>query len=478
MLKSAPNALVKNFTKRTMFNLKLIPLITLSLLFTHLALGAQHPTALATDTPSTPPTLGADWSLAATLTETLHTTYLPAIYTVSRNVRFEGITLEPVTAVVSGLPDWNGPALITSLRHAGDGRLFVTERDGYIHIIHNGAPLPQPFLDISHLVAIDLDFVASEQGLLSLAFHPNYAQNGYFFVSYVEDEGDFGRSVIARYQVSDDNPNQADPDSFLRILTVPQPTKSHNGGDIHFGPDGYLYFALGDGTRTDFPDPNNNSQNPRTLLGKMIRIDINHVDPNSIDCGDRNIDHYSIPADNPFVQNAGVCNEIWASGLRNPWRFSFDRQTGDLYIADVGMHMREELNFAPAGDTGGQNYGWRCYEGNWPLFTDSCTPETISQLTPPVLDFDHATQSVCSITGGYVYRGSRYPEMAGHYLMADFCYGSLWSVIRTPAWEATVRYAPQEQNFSTFGEGADGELYVADYFKGRIFHIQPILVEE
>lgn len=409
-----------------------------------------------------------------------HGTFLPAVYkappvtpTPTPVPSFGQVKLEQIITVSSGLPTWNGPAFLTSLRHAGDSRLFVTEREGYVHIINNGVALPEPFLDINDLIAIDSSFLTSEQGLLSLAFHPDYAQNGYFFVSYVEDEGSHGRSVIARFQVSDENPNQANRDSFLRILTVSQPTKNHNGGDIHFGPDGYLYFALGDGTRTDMPDPNNNAQNPRTLLGKMIRIDINQFDPNNIDCGYKQGDHYSIPPDNPFMNDAGTCNEIWASGLRNPWRFSFDRQSGDLYLADVGMHTREEVNFAPAGDPGGQNYGWRCYEGGWPLFLESCSPTVVNQLTWPVLEFDHATQNVCSITGGFVYRGTRYPAMVGHYFFADFCYGSITSMIRAPFWQATSRFAPTGINFSTFGEDAEGELYVVDYFGGAIFHIQP-----
>ncbi|MCA9981405.1 MAG: PQQ-dependent sugar dehydrogenase, partial [Anaerolineales bacterium] len=328
--------------------------------------------------------------------------FLPAVFKPEPIVpppTFDQVQLIPAVTILSGLPSYNGPALLTSIRHAGDGRLFATERDGYVHVVENGVANPEPFLDIRHLVAIDSSFSASEQGLLSLAFHPNYAQNGYFFVSYVEDVGENGRSVIARFQVSADNPNKADPNSFLRILTVGQPTKSHNGGDIHFGPDGYLYLGLGDGTRTDKPDPNNGAQNMRVLLGKIIRLNVDTFDPNAIDCGYAAGDHYSIPPDNPFVNDGGACNEIWASGLRNPWRFSFDRETGELYIADVGMHTREEINIAPPGDKGGQNYGWRCYEGGWPIFPDSCTQATVNQITWPVLEFDHATQGACSIKG-------------------------------------------------------------------------------
>lgn len=375
--------------------------------------------------------------------------------------------------VRSGLPSYNGPARVTSIRHAGDNRLFMTEREGYIHIAENNFVYEEPFLDIRELVAVDDSFPTSEQGLLSLAFHPDYAQNGYFFISYVEDIGSNGRSVIARFQVSAEDPYKADPESFLRILTVSQPTKSHNGGNIVFGPDGYLYLGLGDGTRTDNPDPKNNAQNMQSLLGKIVRIDVNHFDPNAIDCGYEAGDHYSVPSDNPFVDNPDICNEIWASGLRNPWRFSFDRLTGDLYIADVGMHMREEVNFAPAGDTGGQNYGWRCYEGGVPIFPESCTEETLNQITLPVMEFDHATQSACSITGGHVYRGEAYPQMVGHYFWADFCYGYITTMVQDPDWQATLRYPPTGINISTFGENVAGELFVVDYFSGVVYQIQP-----
>ena len=228
--------------------------------------------------------------------------------------------------------------------NAGDSRLFIVEQRGIIKIIDgNGQVLSTPFLDIDARVGSQ----GNEQGLLGLAFHPDYANNGFFYVNYTNNSGD---TRIARFKVSADNPNVADPNSEKLLLPVDQPYSNHNAGDLTFGPDGYLYFGLGDGGSGG--DPQNNGQTATAYLGKMLRIDVDNGDP------------YAIPPTNPFKDTDFYLDEIWATGLRNPWRFSFDRLTGDLWIGDVGQDAWEEIDFQPASSTGGENYGWRCYEGN------------------------------------------------------------------------------------------------------------------
>lgn len=230
-----------------------------------------------------------------------------------------------------------------TITNAGDSRLFVVDQAGYIRIVDtNGQVYPEPFLDIHEKVVFE-----GERGLLGLAFHPQYASNGYFFVNYVEQGN---RTRISRFEVSADNADRADPESELNLITQLQPFNNHNGGDLKFGPDGFLYIALGDGGGSG--DPDNRARNPMERLGKMLRIDVNQGDP------------YAIPTSNPFYDSTTALGEIWALGLRNPWRFSFDRLTGDLWIADVGQSELEEINFQSAASEGGENYGWRCYEGN------------------------------------------------------------------------------------------------------------------
>jgi glucose/arabinose dehydrogenase len=348
-------------------------------------------------------------------------------------------------------PVANGLADPVSITHAGDSRLFITLQAGQV-VIHDGTRvLPAPFLDIRPLVAS-----GGERGLLSIAFHPRYTENGFFFVNYTDRNGD---TVVARYRVSTD-PNRADASSARQILFIDQPYPNHNGGQLQFGPDGYLYVGMGDGGSGG--DPENRAQSRSTLLGKMLRIDVN-ADP------------YSIPPSNPFVSNAQARGEIWATGLRNPWRFSFDRYNGDLWIADVGQGSWEEINLQPGTSIGGENYGWRLMEGlhcyNPPV---SCS---FTGLVLPVIEYNHSG-GACSVTGGYVYRGTRSPFLRGTYLYGDYCNGKIWGASRDSRGVLVTReLADTTWLISTFGEDFNGEVYVADH-NGAIYRIvdkQPLL---
>jgi glucose/arabinose dehydrogenase len=282
--------------------------------------------------------------------------------------------------------------------HPGDDtdRLFIVEQSGKIKIVANGNILSQPFLNIQSLI-----FFEGERGFLGLAFHPHYETNGFFYVNYTR-AGD-GATVIARYHVSAD-PNIADPNSALIIIVIPQPYSNHNGGQVAFGPDGYLYIGMGDGGSGG--DPNNYAQNIEILLGKMLRINVDSGLP------------YTVPSDNPFVGKAGM-DEIWALGLRNPWRFSFDSATGDLYIGDVGQAIWEEVDFQAAGTPGGVNFGWRCREGAHPYSSlPPCNDANfLATLRDPITEYNHSEGY--SITGGFVYNGTAYPSMQGYYFFAD-----------------------------------------------------------
>jgi glucose/arabinose dehydrogenase len=337
------------------------------------------------------------------------------------------------------------------LTHAFDERLFVVEQAGTIRIIENGKLLAEPFLDIQDRVGSD----ANEQGLLSVAFHPDYGTNGRFFVNYTNRGGS---TVIARYQLNPTNPNKAQNDSEIILLTIGQPYNNHNGGQIQFGPDGYLYIGMGDGGAAD--DPQNNGQNPATLLGTLLRIDINYED---------GINFYAVPSTNPFINNDNGRNEIWAIGLRNPWRFSFDRQTGDLFIADVGQNIYEEVHFQPASSTGGENYGWNIMEGNHCFKRGTC--ETAG-LELPIFEYDHG--SGCSITGGYIYRGEAFPTLWGNYFAADYCSGNIWSLVPQAdgTWISTLT-ANAGTQISSFGEDAHGELYLLGHANGTVMRIRP-----
>jgi len=346
------------------------------------------------------------------------------------------LALEPV--VEDGLvrPDY--------LTYAGDDRLFVVEQSGRIRIIKKGQLLDQLYLDITDKVTTD----GNEQGLLSVAFHPDYAANGQFFVNYTRQPD--GATVIERYTVSKDDPDRADDQSGRVILTIAQPEANHNGGQLQFGPDGYLYIGMGDGGgQGDQHGSIGNGQNLKALLGKILRVDVT------------NQDTYVIPATNPFG------TEVWAYGLRNPWRFSFDRATNDLYIADVGQNTYEEVDFQPASSKGGENYGWRITEG-WHCYSPS---EGCDQtgLVLPVAEYSHDVGG-CSVTGGYVYRGSKYPALQGAYFFGDYCTGNIWSLQRSgDQWQMT-KQLESGVRISSFGEDVNGELYVVDH-GGAIYQL-------
>lgn len=334
---------------------------------------------------------------------------------------------------------FNVPIQVT---HAGDGsgRLFVVQRDGKIMLVKNNQVQAQAFLDVSSLVVNN-----GEQGLLGLAFHPNYPTSPYFYINYTRKSD--GDTVIARYTITA-NPDIADPASASILLTINQPYTNHNGGQLFFSPlDGYLYIGMGDGGSGG--DPHNFAQDLNSLLGKMLRLDVDSASP------------YAIPPDNPYVDIPGL-DEIWASGLRNPWRFSFDRLTGDLYIGDVGQNAWEEVSYQAAATPGGLNFGWRCREGMHDYnFQPSCQSLT---LTEPVAEYSHSLG--CSVSGGFVYRGAAFPGLVGHYFYADYCSGRIWSFYQVSSNPLTFSTPELELdtslNISSFGEDEQGEIYFVD----------------
>ncbi len=344
-------------------------------------------------------------------------------------------TEAPITTV-DQFPDPNGFAwtpILNGLDRPVDlqssfdssGRLFIIEKYGAIRIFKDGQLLDQPFLNIDDRV----DDSGNEMGLLGFAFHPNFEQNGYFYVNYT---GEGGHTRISRFTASGDS---ADPNSEQVLLVIDQPFENHNGGGVAFGPDGYLYLGLGDGGAAG--DPFKNGQNTNVLLGKLLRIDVNSGDP------------YAIPADNPFG------NEVWAYGLRNPWRFSFDRVTGDLWIGDVGQGEWEEVDYLPAGSPGGANFGWSIMEGSYG-YDGQAQPG----LLLPAAEYSHSNPySGCSVTGGYVYRGSM-PEWNGIYLYGDYCSGKVWGLILSNGqWQSQVLFETGV-TITSFGEDEAGELYL------------------
>lgn len=357
------------------------------------------------------------------------------------------LTAQPVIELESYATGFDEPV---DIANAGDGRLFIVERDGRIKIIdEDGTVLPSDFLDIHTLVESGY----SEQGLLGLAFHPDYDSTGYFFVYYIDNDEN---TVVARYSVNTLDPNDADEDSELIIYTADQPYLNHNGGCIKFGPDGYLYIGLGDGGSAG--DPGNRAQDAENKLGKIHRMDINGVEP------------YSVPESNPYYGSADTLETIWDIGLRNPWRYSFDRLTGDLWIADVGQNLWEEVNFEAAG-TGGANYGWRCYEGNHSFSLGGCEDEDF--YTFPIIEYGHSfSTGGYAVTGGYVYRGDDYPGMHGYYIFADYVSGNWWYTYQEGPDAFTTTFLDDiEDDISAFGEDVNGELYCADMSSGIIYHI-------
>ncbi|HQR68295.1 MAG TPA: PQQ-dependent sugar dehydrogenase, partial [Thermoanaerobaculia bacterium] len=347
------------------------------------------------------------------------------------------IALQPLA---TGLP------AITAIAHAGDSRLFLGHQGGQIAIWDGARTLSPAFLDIDPLV-----LGGGEQGLLGLAFHPRYAANGLFFVYYTNNSGD---NVVARYRASAENPDLADPASGVILMTISHPTNAnHNGGQLQFGPDGFLYVGTGDGGSAN--DPPCNAQNTSSRLGKLLRIDVDVSTP----------PFWTSPPSNPYAGpgSAGL-DEIWATGLRNPWRFSFDRLTGDLWIGDVGQDQREEIDFQPGTSAGGENYGWKVVEGTRCTGnTSNCAaaaPCGSAVYTGPVFEYDHSLG--CSVTGGYVYRGASIPSLYGVYVYGDYCSGNLWG--------SGQPFTPKLPNLSTFGEDADGELYAAT-LAGSLYRI-------
>ncbi|GAA5535132.1 PQQ-dependent sugar dehydrogenase [Deinococcus aluminii] len=353
----------------------------------------------------------------------------------AQNTAVPGVRFTPF---VTGLPQ------VTTLTHAGDGsgRLYAAQQGGQVRVIKGGRIRAQPFLDVSALTR-----AGGERGLLGLAFDPGYRQNRHLYVHYTDRNGD---TVLARYTATPDF-SRADPQSARILLTTPQPYANHNGGQLAFGPDGFLYLGLGDGGSGG--DPQNNAQNLASPLGKLLRFDVR---------GDG-----AKPAPgNPFLGRAGANPYIWAYGLRNPWRFSFDRVTGDLIIADVGQDTWEEVDRQPRASQGGENYGWRLREGRR-CFNPPSGCHT-QGLTEPVLVYNHDEGQ--SITGGYVYRGGAIPALKGRYVFADFGSGTVWAAPTTGQNWNKVRIGSVE-NPSTFGEDEGGELYVAEYGSGRILKV-------
>lgn len=332
-----------------------------------------------------------------------------------------------------------------SVTNAGDGsdRLFVTQQGGQIKVVENGIHLPTPFLDISGIITS-----GGERGLLSLAFHPNYAGNGYFYVNYTDAQGD---TVVARYQVSANDPNVADLASAHTVLTFVQPFGPHNGGDLNFGPaDGYLYISSGDGGGDPMVSQDNTS-----LLGKILRIDVDGDDfPNDAN------KNYAIPADNPFVGTSGA-DEIWVMGLRNPWRFSFDRDSGDLFIGDVGEDSWEEFNFVSATSMGGENFGWPCFEGPDFSGAQGCNANDPNTLPLAALSHTEPGTNYCTAVGGYRYRGQDYPGLTGWYIFTDWCDGAYFAARQNNnAWEV-FNMGTLVGGFAvtSMGEDENGELY-------------------
>ncbi len=338
-------------------------------------------------------------------------------------------------------------------------RLFVVSQGGTIRIVKNGTLLGTPFLSIGTLTSD-----GGEQGLLSMAFDPDYATNGYFYVYYTNNIAIPGDLTLARYHVSG-NPDVADPASADILLVVPHPTNAnHNGGQLAFGPDGYLYMGTGDGGSGG--DPLDNAQNKNVLLGKLLRLDVHGT--GATPCGQAGVRDYAIPADNPFV-GADGCDEVWAYGLRNPWRWSFDREAGDLLIGDVGQNAWEEIDFTPASSAGGENYGWRRMEG-FHCYNPSNACDDGS-LTLPILEYDHGLG--CSVTGGFRYRGAAIPGLNGTYLYGDFCTGRIWRAVQAGngTWSSTL-LVDGSYSISGWGEDEAGEMYLTD-LSGFVYKVTP-----
>jgi len=406
---------------------------------------AAKPTATVTGTavpPTATPTqtavMPSEVTATPELTETVMMPIVVAETTAPPPLEQLNLTLKPVAS---------GFAKPLYLTHAHDQRLFVVQQAGQIMIIEGGVTRPTPFLDIKTRVGSN----GNEQGLLSVAFHPNYQKNGLFYVNYTNLEGS---TTIARYNVSAD-PNVADEISEQILLTIPQPYSNHNGGHILFGPDGYLYIGMGDGGAAN--DPHNNGQSLNTLLGKILRLDVDTGSP------------YGVPQDNPFITTAAARPEIWSYGWRNPWRLAFDAATGDLYVADVGQNQYEEVDVELAGSGGGQNYGWRLMEASHCFNPTSCDPATL-KVVMPIAEYPHSQG--CSVTGGYVYHGTQFPQLNGVYIYGDYCTGTLWGLRHEAdgSWSQAELLA-SGKIISSFGLDAAGELYLIDHRNGEVWQV-------
>lgn len=359
--------------------------------------------------------------------------------------------------VASGLPE------IVFVTGATDGsdRLFVVLKEGLVRVVSGGAVQPGNYLDIRDNITI----FDEENGLLGMALHPDFANNGRFFVNYTDNSS---ATVISRFE---EDPQTGSVDSLDEtiLLQVFQDDVYHNGGHLAFGPDGYLYIGLGDGNGDIGGDPANNAQNGGTLLGKMLRVDVNVDTP----------PYYAVPPDNPNPAGFGQTGLIWANGLRNPWRYSFDRETGDLLIADVGQSAVEEINFQPAASTGGENYGWNCYEGSSEFGPPICG----GPLVFPIHEYPHSGsgEKGCSITGGYVYRGCAMPDLHGTYFYADYCQNTVrtFEVVGGAATNLQDRTSDVKsgganiRRIASFGEDAQGELYIVNHNNGELYKIVP-----
>jgi glucose/arabinose dehydrogenase len=382
--------------------------------------------------------------------------YLMAVVALLVNSAFSQVIT--VSTMTTGL---NRPVVITNSGLPGDDRLFVIEKVGRIRIIdrNSGVMNPVSFLNITSRVKS----TGNEQGLLGLAFHPDYANNGYFYVHYTNYNGPVGNEVIARYQVSS-FADTAMVNSEQILMEVWDPYSNHNGGNLMFGWDGYLYISLGDGGSAN--DPQNRAQNVDSLLGKILRLDVNNPNP----------PYYFSPPGNMFYGATAGRDEIYAMGLRNPWRCSIDRMTGDKWIGDVGQNIYEEIDYESRCDSAGHNYGWRCYEGNSPFNTSGCQPQ--SSYRSPVFVYSHATSGNCSVTGGYVYRGGQEGSLFGKYLFADYCSGIIWATSPNGSggWntvQVTQTNALNTNSYTSFGEDIYGELYIArDGASGSISRIR------
>lgn len=417
---------------------KMIPWVMTAILL----VGCTSP-YVSPSAPSDPPAPEASIALP---TATLDA---PTTPTVEVSVALPTVTPTPTTLNLAQMsfsvePVLDGLERPVFVTHAGDGseRIFVVEKPGRIRIAKDGVLVETPFLDISE----QINSRSNEQGLLGLAFAPDYSTNGRFWVNYTDLAGN---TVVASFQTSD-NPDLADPFSASTVLTITQPAPNHNGGMIAFGPDGMLWIGMGDGGAAN--DRFGNGQNPSSLLGKLLRVDV-MSDPSLA---------YTIPADNPWLDadwnGQEMRDEVWALGLRNPWRFSFDRQTGDLWLADVGQNLWEEVNWIPAGSPGGLNFGWPIVEGTHCFASDVCNKDG---LTPPVLEYSHGEG--CSVIGGHVYRGERFPMLHGAYFYADYCSGALWAAAADAdgVWRST-KVLDMGLTVSSFGEDEAGELYIID----------------